>query len=254
MKPHPYPIREEIFRNKQLMSYNVALTLSEQNETDTLTITPHMFDRLLSSDRYRPIIFQGLQEQVDEWLKDNNYFYFGRVWKIMEDNGIDEPRPGTVDLNILIPGVTELPCPQCDAYNAVKNTQLNATIHSIDIEDIKDQVVTIYINGVFRMKEDGKESIKINLYGRQKGKFWLEDDFLYFSIEDIDVSSDYETSYLMFDIKFKHNYIRITNNFWYGGTCWRFPTGIESMIIKEFGTQKLNIRPYIDGMLKSEDK
>ena len=89
-------VQEEITRNKALMRFNVGLTLNEQTEieSDTVTITPQMFQRILTSDSLRPLIDEGIQGELDNVRnKELKSHYFGDVGDFVPQTNSKPSRP-----------------------------------------------------------------------------------------------------------------------------------------------------------------
>ena len=230
-------IKKEILKNKRLMKFNAALTLKEQ--TDTLTITSHMFDSILDNERYRPLVDEGIQGELDKVRKDDlGYVYFGRV-----KDFVSKPTPAQVDLNPFWEGATDLPCPICLAYAAAKDWALTAGLSTLTLQDIDGEQIKFKAKGWV-----GISDLKLELKATLRANYWLKDDYLYFSIDDVNISAPYQIPLYPFKVKLSYSKIKITNNTWCDGTCWSIDPGLEDEIKDEFGTQKINIRPYIDEM------
>lgn len=217
------------------MRFNTALTLNEQ--TDTITVTPRMFEIVIEDDNLRPLVYESIQKELDNVRnKELKSIHFGEVRDF-----ISKPKPARVDLNIFWPGDTELPCPTCLAYNAVKDWSLSAGLYTLTLKDISGDKILLKATGWVAV-EDVKVPFEVTL----EANYWLEDDYLYYSIEDVDISSDVKIPIPPFKVKLSYSKIKITNNFWCDGTCWKIDPGLEDTIKKNFGKKSINIRPYIE--------
>ena len=71
-------LEKEIYKNRRLMRFNTSLTINEQ--TDTITITPRMFERLVEDDTFKPLIYESIQKELDKVRnKELKYIPFGDV-------------------------------------------------------------------------------------------------------------------------------------------------------------------------------
>jgi hypothetical protein len=228
-------LEKEIYKNRRLMRFNTALTLKEQ--TDTLTITPRMFELMIENERLRPIIDESIQKELDKVReKELKSHYFGDVWEF-----VSKPKPEQVDLNILWPGKTDLPCPTCLAYDAVKNWELSVGLFTLTLKDIDSDSINLKATGWV-----GIDDVKIPFKAFLKANYWLKEDILYYSLEDVELSSSVKLPLYPFKLQLSYSKIRITNDFWCDGTCWRIDPGLEDAIIEEFGTREFDVGPLYD--------
>jgi len=228
-------LEKEIYKNRRLMRFNTALTLNEQ--TDTITITPRMFERVIENETFKPLIYESIQKELDKVRnKELKYIPFGDV-----SDFISEPTPNQIDLNPFMDGATDLPCPTCLAYDVAKDWSLAAGIVTLTLKYIDGDGIKLKATGWVAI-----EGVKIPFKVTLKANYWLEEDYLYYSIEDVDISSDVNIPIPPFKVKLSYSKIKITNNFWCDGTCWKIDPGLEDTIKKNFGTKSINIRPYIE--------
>lgn len=228
-------LEKEIYKNRRLMRFNTSLTINEQ--TDTITITPRMFERLVEDDTFKPLIYESIQKELDKVRnKELKYIPFGDV-----SDFISKPTPNQVDLNPFVDGATDLPCPTCLAYDVVQGWSLSAGINTLTLKDIDGDNIKLKATGWV-----GIENVKIPIKVDLKANYSLKEDYLYYSIKNVDISSDVKIPIPPFKVGLSYSKIKITNNFWCDGTCWRIDPGLEAAIKKNFGTKSINIRPYIE--------
>tara|TARA_R110000824_G_scaffold146193_2_gene314881 strand:+ start:276 stop:1019 length:744 start_codon:yes stop_codon:yes gene_type:complete len=240
-------VQEEITRNKALMRFNVGLTLNEQTEieSDTVTITPQMFQRILTSDSLRPLIDEGIQGELDNVRnKELKSHYFGDVGDF-----VSKPTPNQVDLNPFAKGATDLPCPTCLAYDFVKYWELKAGLFTLTLKDVDSESITIKATGWVSISD-----VKLPFDATLEANYWLKDDILYYSLEDVNISSSVVLPVYPFVVQLRSSKIKISNDFWCSGTCWRIDPGMEAAIIEEFGTRKFDIGPLYNPSKKTSEE
>lgn len=84
------------------------------------------------------------------------------------------------------------------------------------------------------------------VYGDVEVLFKVEDGNICVKLDDIKVSSSRYYDFLVFEVKFQSNKIKIYNDFWCGGRCYSWKTPIKSEAIAAVGDKCYDIMPYID--------
>ena len=190
---------------------------------------------------YRPSIPRGMWEQImrlwdnDEQIKNSLLASVNKeIKKQLAQFNYNELQCYAMTFENFIKDVTFKPC-----------MRLKAAITKVELTDIEQASGDwMRASGEFR-GEGSAEGYGSSLYGDLDVLLRIKDGNLEVKLDDLDANLGTYFDLLIFEVKFRHNKVKLYNDFWCDGLCNSWSTPLEKEAKKAVGTQKEDIMPWL---------